>query len=267
MNEPTFHTVSWAPSAIKDAVEHASAAFKAADGAFARVSTFELSALIDATRALIEHNDQADAQEHSFEEFKAALLPIYGADEYADHTPGQLAEMAAEELMQLRVDRIKLSWLHAEANHHRAQVETQGLSHALLLKGVPDLLKQIDAQAQRIREQDAELAELRGQHEPAKPCSCNGGWSVDENYQPEDYEAGQPLRPEKGLIPCGLCNHGGWDAPWPPRKPRLRACVERWPACEEGAHHPSCCRYPKSCSATVYDAATVKPEELEAPRG
>lgn len=48
------------------------------------------------------------------------------------------------------------------------------------------------------------------------PCTCNGGWSVDENYQPEDYEASEPLRPEKGLIPCGLCNHGGWDAPWPP---------------------------------------------------
>lgn len=48
------------------------------------------------------------------------------------------------------------------------------------------------------------------------PCTCNGGWSVDENYQPEDYEASEPLRPEKGLIPCGFCNHGGWDAPWPP---------------------------------------------------
>lgn len=49
-----------------------------------------------------------------------------------------------------------------------------------------------------------------------KPCTCNGGWSVDENYQPEDYERNEPLRPEKGLIACGLCNHGGWDAPWPP---------------------------------------------------
>lgn len=113
-----------------------------------------------------------------------------------------------------------LSWLHAEAiwhaTHHRAQVETQGLSHALLLNGFRGYTDQVEAMARKIREQDAELAALRGQQEPAKPCSCNGGWSVDENYQPEDYEAGQPLRPEKGLIPCGLCNHGGWDAPWPP---------------------------------------------------
>lgn len=57
----TFHPVVWAPSAIKDAVEHAAEAFKAADGAIARVSTFELSALIDATRTLIKHNEWAAA--------------------------------------------------------------------------------------------------------------------------------------------------------------------------------------------------------------
>lgn len=50
-------------------------------------------------------------------------------------------------------------------------------------------------------------------------CTCNGGWSVDENYWPEDYEMRDPLRPGKGLIPCGNCNHGGWDAPWPPEDP------------------------------------------------
>lgn len=56
-----------------------------------------------------------------------------------------------------------------------------------------------------------------------QPCVCNGGWSVDENYQPEDYERNEPLRPEKGLIPCGFCNHGGWDAPWPPENEAPRA--------------------------------------------
>lgn len=25
-------------------------------------------------------------------------------------------------------------------------------------------------------------------------------------------------------------------------------CIERWPECEDGAYHPSCCRFPKSCS-------------------
>lgn len=45
--------------------------------------------------------------------------------------------------------------------------------------------------------------------------------------------------------------------------PRLRECVERWPDCEEGAFNPSCCRFPKSCSCTIYDPAAVKPEDLE----
>lgn len=25
-------------------------------------------------------------------------------------------------------------------------------------------------------------------------------------------------------------------------------CVMRWPDCEDGAYHPNCCRFPKSCS-------------------
>jgi hypothetical protein len=36
-------------------------------------------------------------------------------------------------------------------------------------------------------------------------------------------------------------------------RPRLLACVERWPECEEGTYDPRCCRFPKSCSCTVYD--------------
>lgn len=29
---------------------------------------------------------------------------------------------------------------------------------------------------------------------------------------------------------------------------RNPTCVERWPECENGEYHPSCCKYPKSCS-------------------
>lgn len=105
--------------------------------------------------------------------------------------------------------------LLAKAADALSKAETQGLSHALLLNAYRGYADQMQAMAERIRELDAEVAELRGQREPGSACICNGGWSVDENYQPEDYEAGEPLRPEKGLIPCGLCNHGGWDAPWP----------------------------------------------------
>lgn len=37
---------------------------------------------------------------------------------------------------------------------------------------------------------------------------------------------------------------------------RLRECVERWPECSTGAFDPRCCRFPKSCSATVYGDGT-----------
>lgn len=50
-------------------------------------------------------------------------------------------------------------------------------------------------------------------------------------------------------------------APEPPR--RLRACVENWPDAETGAYHPSCCRFPKSCSAAVYDEERVTEADLE----
>lgn len=44
---------------------------------------------------------------------------------------------------------------------------------------------------------------------------------------------------------------------------RLRTCVENWPECEEGSYDPACCRFPKSCSCTVYDPAAVKESDLE----
>lgn len=47
-----------------------------------------------------------------------------------------------------------------------------------------------------------------------------------------------------------------------PRR-RLRACVEAWPDCESGDYNPSCCRFPKSCSAGVYDLDRIQDEGLE----
>jgi hypothetical protein len=47
------------------------------------------------------------------------------------------------------------------------------------------------------------------------------------------------------------------------RTRRLRACVEAWPECEEGAYNPRCCRFPKSCSCTVYDEERVTEADLE----
>lgn len=36
-----------------------------------------------------------------------------------------------------------------------------------------------------------------------------------------------------------------------PRR-RIKTCVENWPEAETGEYDPQCCRFPKSCSATVY---------------
>jgi hypothetical protein len=47
-----------------------------------------------------------------------------------------------------------------------------------------------------------------------------------------------------------------------PRVPRLRACVERWPECATGEYNPACCRFPKSCSAEVYDPDDTPPSDL-----
>lgn len=91
MTEPKPHTVSWTPSVIKEAVEHAVEAMKLSDGAYTRLSTFDLSALVDATQALIEHNERADAKEHSFEEL-------------ADPSPGQPAEMAERRALRAQLD-------------------------------------------------------------------------------------------------------------------------------------------------------------------
>lgn len=47
-------------------------------------------------------------------------------------------------------------------------------------------------------------------------CSCGGKrWVDDEGWQPEEWAmAVKPVRePGAGLIPCGNCNHGGWNVP------------------------------------------------------
>lgn len=44
---------------------------------------------------------------------------------------------------------------------------------------------------------------------------------------------------------------------------RLRACVEAWPEAYEGGYNPDCCRFPKSCSCTVYLDEEVTEADLE----
>jgi hypothetical protein len=49
----------------------------------------------------------------------------------------------------------------------------------------------------------------------------------------------------------------------PDRRPRLKACVERWPDCSTGGYDPACCRFPKSCSADIYYGESTGPADLE----
>lgn len=44
---------------------------------------------------------------------------------------------------------------------------------------------------------------------------------------------------------------------------RLAECVNMWPDAHTGGYDPRCCRFPKSCSATVYDPAGVAAIDLE----
>ncbi len=46
-------------------------------------------------------------------------------------------------------------------------------------------------------------------------------------------------------------------------KRRLKECVERWPDAQTCDYDPRCCRFPKSCSATVYDDEHVTEDDLE----
>jgi hypothetical protein len=50
-------------------------------------------------------------------------------------------------------------------------------------------------------------------------------------------------------------------AEWHPT-PRLLSCVQQWPGCAEGDYNPACCRFPKSCSCTVYNDG-IDPALLE----
>lgn len=50
-----------------------------------------------------------------------------------------------------------------------------------------------------------------------------------------------------------------------PIETELSACLKAWPDCESGEYHPSCCRFPKSCSAPDESVVPERWAMLEAP--
>ncbi len=53
---------------------------------------------------------------------------------------------------------------------------------------------------------------------------------------------------DSGALCCGGNHCAGHCGTVTPTR-RLRACVEAWPDCYTGGYDPTCCRFPKSCSA------------------
>lgn len=86
--------------------------------------------------------------------------------------------------------------------------------------------------------------------------NCGGSWRNHDraNDLPEPTTGSRP-RPDKPV--------GSAEIPW--RRPRLRHCVEQWPGATEGDYDPRCCRFPKSCSADVYDDEQIEATDLEGP--
>jgi hypothetical protein len=77
-----------------------------------------------------------------------------------------------------------------------------------------------------------------------------------------ELHVGRPVLDIAGRKGCPMCMEArDAAAAWRPT-PRLAACVARWPECAEGEYNPKCCRFPKSCSATIY-GDDVTPEDLE----
>lgn len=114
----------------------------------------------------------------------------------------------------------------------------------------------------------AEAGLLREETVSADPCNAEV-WSMDHyrDGQVDPYwirctQLGPHTEHEDSNT--GLTWAREAETPAPAERPRrLRACVENWPDAETGAYNPSCCRFPKSCSATVYDEEHVTEADLE----
>lgn len=54
-------------------------------------------------------------------------------------------------------------------------------------------------------------AVLETVEDESRPCPCGGTrWTDDENWSPE-FPGDRPQPGGPGRLPCGFCNHGGWD--------------------------------------------------------
>ncbi len=98
------------------------------------------------------------------------------------------------------------------------------------------------------------LAQVRLRGTVTEPCPVYNWTGPSPQYDSDGVAVHHPSHEPSGTVT---------DAE-PARPRRLRACVEAWPEAESGAYNPACCRFPKSCSATVYDESYVRDEDLEA---
>lgn len=80
---------------------------------------------------------------------------------------------------------------------------------------------------------------------PHEPCE------LDDDLEFQCCICNKPMpdatgdEPEFPFLECGNCR------PSPPENVECqtrRRCLENWPDAVNGEYHPSCCRFPKSCS-------------------
>ena len=147
-----------------------------------------------------------------------------------------------------------------------------------------------------LAEAAVELARMKGPHGEADVCLTCGNdttrnaellasvkrvrdladaWTSRGEHQlafsrtaPEDVidalvDSGADWVEKARILRLALDGSPSLPMPTPEPERRLRACVEAWPNCATGEYNPACCRFPKSCSCTVYSAAHVTDEDLE----
>lgn len=77
----------------------------------------------------------------------------------------------------------------------------------------------------------------------APACGSCGGdmWVDDQNWQPADHERAQGRVMGSGRIPCGICNHGGWNVPdGAAARASATAGLRPWPADVPAAADHTC---------------------------
>lgn len=210
------------------------------------------------------HVDSFDMEDQALAVYDEVVAPALDTlrwlhAEAAWHAKHHQAQAERLEKVAAEVERLKD--VDAEAFAARFQVQSydielgrtgRTLARLLTEAGISPLPKRLWHLAHRVKE---EFESVVRQRDDALAALEKQQALLSEAF-PEDDDVPEHVRQGRAAAAALRAEYGF--------TPRLRSCVEAWSDCETGGYHPSCCRFPKSCSATIYDATTAKPEDLEA---